>query len=90
MCIEISNIKCSSICSGTFTIRLKVCFVGDVTLSPNVAPRAKRSKDKFRVQEYSVKHVLKNDCWSEPIIRIGGHTVCIATLCREWSTAEQM
>ena len=50
MCIIFSNIKCSSICSGTFTIRLKVCFVGDVTLSPNVAPRTKGSKDKFREQ----------------------------------------
>ena len=50
MCIKISNIKSSSICSGTFTIRLKVCFVGDVTLSPNVAPRTKGSKDKLREQ----------------------------------------
>ena len=50
MCIKFTNIKCSSICSGTFTIRLKVCFVGDVTLSLNVAPRTKRSMNKFRQQ----------------------------------------
>ena len=29
------------ICSGTFTIRIKVCFVGGVTLIPNAAPITK-------------------------------------------------